>query len=97
MHVPVMTADVLQQLRPERGGVFVDCTIGFGGHARALLEAGATRLIGLDRDLRALAHARDTLAAFAARVPGAEWAVVPGAAHGIFTDRPDESVALLRG
>jgi 16S rRNA (cytosine1402-N4)-methyltransferase len=68
MHVPVMTADVLQQLRPERGGVFVDCTIGFGGHARALLEAGATRLIGLDRDLRALAHARDTLAAFAARV-----------------------------
>ncbi len=38
-----------------------------------------------------------TLAGFAARVPGAEWAVVPGAAHGIFTDRPDESVALLRG
>src|SRR5206468_12975670 len=46
-HTPVMTAEVLGYLRPERGGVFVDCTLGLGGHARALLEAGATRLIGL--------------------------------------------------
>ena len=38
-----------------------------------------------------------TLAAFAARVPGAEYAVLPGAAHGIFNDRPDETVAVLRG
>lgn len=38
-----------------------------------------------------------TLAAFAARVPGAEYAVVPGAAHGIFNDRPQETLALLRG
>jgi len=62
MHVPVMTAQVLDFLRPSRGGVFVDCTVGLGGHARALLEAGATRVIGLDRDLDALAHARETLA-----------------------------------
>jgi len=67
-HVPVMTAEVLRVLRPERGGLFVDCTVGLGGHARALLEAGATRLIGLDRDLDALAHARDTLAPFGDRV-----------------------------
>jgi proline iminopeptidase/L-proline amide hydrolase len=38
-----------------------------------------------------------TLAAFAARVPGAEFAVVPGAAHGIFNDRPQETLGLLRG
>lgn len=38
-----------------------------------------------------------TAARFAARVAGAELAVVPGAAHGIFTDRPAETVALLRG
>ena len=38
-----------------------------------------------------------TLAAFAARVPGAEYAVVPGAAHGIFNDRPQETLGLLRG
>lgn len=67
-HVPVMTAEVLQQLRPERGGLFVDCTVGLGGHARALLEAGATRLLGLDRDRRALDQAQATLAPWAERV-----------------------------
>lgn len=61
MHIPVMTAEVVQQLRPERGGLFVDCTIGPGGHARALLERGATRLIGIDRDAEALAQAREAL------------------------------------
>ena len=68
VHVPVMTAEVLQFLQPERGGIFVDCTVGLGGHARALLEAGATRLIGLDRDQDALALARETLAPWSDRV-----------------------------
>jgi 16S rRNA (cytosine1402-N4)-methyltransferase len=63
-----MTAEVLQLLRPERGGLFVDCTVGLGGHARALLEAGATRLIGLDRDNDALDLARETLAPWSDRV-----------------------------
>jgi 16S rRNA (cytosine1402-N4)-methyltransferase len=67
-HVPVMTAEVLQQLRPEQGGLFVDCTVGLGGHSRALLEAGATRVIGLDRDSDALARARETLAPWGDRV-----------------------------
>jgi 16S rRNA (cytosine1402-N4)-methyltransferase len=67
-HVPVMTAEVLQHLRPERGGVFVDCTLGLGGHARAMLEAGATRLIGFDRDADALANARETLSAWRDRI-----------------------------
>src|SRR3989442_9894501 len=67
-HVPVMTAEVLHFLRPAQGGLFVDCTVGLGGHARALLEAGATRLIGLDRDLDALAVARVTLAPWRDRV-----------------------------
>jgi 16S rRNA (cytosine1402-N4)-methyltransferase len=67
-HVPVMTAEVLQHLRPEQGGLFVDCTVGLGGHSRALLEAGATRVIGLDRDPAALARARDTLAPWGDRV-----------------------------
>jgi 16S rRNA (cytosine1402-N4)-methyltransferase len=67
-HVPVMTAEVLRFLRPERGGLFVDCTVGLGGHARALLEAGATRLIGLDRDQDALDLARETLAPWSDRV-----------------------------
>jgi 16S rRNA (cytosine1402-N4)-methyltransferase len=67
-HVPVMTAEVLDFLRPQQGGLFVDCTVGLGGHARALLEAGATRLIGLDRDPDALVRARDTLAPWSDRV-----------------------------
>jgi 16S rRNA (cytosine1402-N4)-methyltransferase len=67
-HIPVMTAEVLQYLRPEQGGLFVDCTIGLGGHSRALLEAGASRIIGLDRDLDALARARETLAPWGDRV-----------------------------
>jgi 16S rRNA (cytosine1402-N4)-methyltransferase len=67
-HVPVLTAEVLDFLRPQRGGLFVDCTVGLGGHARALLEAGATRLIGLDRDSDALAQARETLAPWGDRV-----------------------------
>ena len=67
-HIPVMTAEVLQHLRPEQGGLFVDCTVGLGGHSRALLEAGASRIIGLDRDLDALARARETLAPWGDRV-----------------------------
>ncbi|PYR00453.1 MAG: 16S rRNA (cytosine(1402)-N(4))-methyltransferase [Acidobacteria bacterium] len=67
-HLPVLTAEVLRHLRPEQGGLFVDCTVGPGGHSRALLEAGATRVIGLDRDLDALGRARETLAPWADRV-----------------------------
>ena len=63
-----MVAEVLEHLAPERGGIFVDCTVGLGGHARALLEAGASRVIGLDRDPSALERSRDALAAFASQV-----------------------------
>jgi 16S rRNA (cytosine1402-N4)-methyltransferase len=63
-HEPVMVAEVVALLAPSRGGLFVDCTIGLGGHSRALLEAGAARLIGLDRDKVALEIAREALAAW---------------------------------
>jgi 16S rRNA (cytosine1402-N4)-methyltransferase len=67
-HEPVMTREVLAYLAPERGGVFVDCTVGLGGHAKAMLEAGASRVIGLDRDPAALAIATGTLDAWRNRV-----------------------------
>jgi 16S rRNA (cytosine1402-N4)-methyltransferase len=67
-HVPVLTDAMLHYLRPERGGIFVDCTVGLGGHSKALLQAGATRLIGLDRDRAALAEAHRVLEPWTDRV-----------------------------
>jgi 16S rRNA (cytosine1402-N4)-methyltransferase len=55
---------VLEVLAPGRGGLFVDCTVGGGGHSLALLEGGATRLVGLDRDRSALVVAAETLREF---------------------------------
>jgi 16S rRNA (cytosine1402-N4)-methyltransferase len=68
VHEPVLTAEVLTFLQPSRGGLYVDCTVGLGGHARALLEAGATRVVGIDRDLDALRLAERALAAWGHRV-----------------------------
>jgi 16S rRNA (cytosine1402-N4)-methyltransferase len=63
-----MVAEVLEHLEPSRGGLFIDCTVGLGGHARALLEGGASRLIGLDRDPAAVEAARSALNGFGDRV-----------------------------
>jgi len=63
-----MVAETLELLAPARGGLFVDCTVGLGGHSRALLEAGATRILGLDRDPDALKLAAGALAEFGDRV-----------------------------
>jgi 16S rRNA (cytosine1402-N4)-methyltransferase len=68
LHEPVMVAEVLAHLDPARGGLCVDCTVGLAGHARALLDAGAARLIGLDRDAEALRIARESLAPYGDRV-----------------------------
>ena len=68
VHEPVMTAETIALLDPSRGGLFVDCTVGLGGHARVLLEAGASKLLGLDRDPEALKIARERLERFGDRV-----------------------------
>ena len=68
-HAPVMVAEVMDLLRPERGGVYLDGTLGGGGHAEALLERGPdARLIGVDRDPDALAEAGRRLERFGERV-----------------------------
>ena len=67
-HVPVLVDEVRTLLQPERGGIFVDCTVGLAGHSRMLLESGADRLIGIDRDTDALALARAALSEFGDRV-----------------------------
>jgi 16S rRNA (cytosine1402-N4)-methyltransferase len=68
LHEPVMVPEVTELLAPSRGGLFVDCTVGLGGHSRALLERGASQVLGIDRDETALALARERLAAFGDRV-----------------------------
>jgi 16S rRNA (cytosine1402-N4)-methyltransferase len=68
IHEPVLLEEAIALLDPSRGGLFVDCTVGLGGHAQAILSGGATRLLGLDRDPRALALAAQTLAPWHERV-----------------------------
>jgi 16S rRNA (cytosine1402-N4)-methyltransferase len=52
MHRPIMVDEVLQALRPSPGDVAVDCTLGGGGHAQAILERiqPGGRLLGLDTE-----------------------------------------------
>ncbi len=65
-HVPVMLAETVDVLQPQPGGVFLDCTLGGGGHAQAILEkiGPGGRLIGIDQDQDALAAAGARLGSF---------------------------------
>lgn len=68
-HVPVMVKEVVSYLRPERGGLYFDGTVGGGGHSEAILEAGeGARVIGVDRDPEALRAAAERLSRFGDRV-----------------------------
>lgn len=67
-HRPVLLRETIQLLRPERGGLFVDSTLGLGGHSEAILEASVdARVVGIDRDCEALRWARERLARFGER------------------------------
>jgi 16S rRNA (cytosine1402-N4)-methyltransferase len=69
-HTPVLLEEVVTQLQPRRGGLYVDCTVGDGGHAREILRACGPegQLIGLDWDEEAIAASRERLSEFGARV-----------------------------
>ena len=69
-HVPALVEEIVHFLRVQPGGIYVDATLGEGGHAEALLQAGApgSRVIGIDRDAEVLEVARQRLAPYGVRV-----------------------------
>jgi 16S rRNA (cytosine1402-N4)-methyltransferase len=69
-HTPVLLKEVVTLLQPRRGGLYVDCTVGGGGHAREILCACGPegQLVGLDWDEDAIAASRERLSEFGARV-----------------------------
>jgi len=97
IHEPVLTTDVVTWLAPSGGGLFVDCTVGLGGHTRALLDAGASRVIGLDRDADALALAGASLASYGDRLElvHADYRSLPAVLDARGIDRIDGALADL--
>jgi 16S rRNA (cytosine1402-N4)-methyltransferase len=63
VHVPVLLDEVVAGLQPQSGGYFVDCTVGLGGHAAAILEkiSPSGRLLGIDTDHEAIKLSQDKL------------------------------------
>jgi 16S rRNA (cytosine1402-N4)-methyltransferase len=68
-HFPVMVSEVLQWLRPRSGGFYVDCTVGYCGHALGILTSSQPDgvLLGIDRDVQAVDSCRQRLGAFGER------------------------------
>lgn len=65
-HVPIMLSETMELLKPQRGGVFVDGTLGGGGHSNAILERlpEGSLLVGIDRDGDAIKAASDRLSQY---------------------------------
>jgi 16S rRNA (cytosine1402-N4)-methyltransferase len=102
-HQPVLLTECLEALAVRPGGLYVDGTLGLGGHAREILARSAPggRLVGFDRDAETLAEARGNLAAFgdAVRYVHADFRSIPEAlgderANGILLDLGVSSVQI---
>jgi 16S rRNA (cytosine1402-N4)-methyltransferase len=79
IHIPVLLAQTLEYLRPAPGDVFVDGTLGGGGHARAIAERvqPSGRVIAVDLDAAAVERAEDSLAGLPIEVAAGSYADVP--------------------
>lgn len=68
-HIPVLSREVLTGLAPQAGGVYLDATVGGGGHSRLLLESHSdVRVVAVDQDDQAIAAAQANLTAFCDRI-----------------------------
>ncbi|MGI6082191.1 MAG: 16S rRNA (cytosine(1402)-N(4))-methyltransferase RsmH [Limnochordia bacterium] len=80
-HETVLREETVHYLRAAQGGIFIDGTLGGGGHTQAILQAHPeTRVIGIDRDPEALCASKQRLAPYGARVK---------LTHGNFADLPE--------
>ncbi len=84
-HIPVLLDEVVDYLGAARGGLFLDCTAGGGGHSEAILEANDKNLVvALDRDARAVDRVRARLGKFGERAT-------------VYHHRFSDAVELLQG
>jgi len=66
-HIPVMLTEILDALQTEKGGIYVDGTLGGGGHTEEILKLGG-RVIGIDQDTEALAAAKERLVGYGEKI-----------------------------
>jgi len=69
-HTPVLTKEILNYLDLKKGGVYIDCTLGGGGHSKAILESIYPHglLIGIDQDIEAIETAKEELKSYIDKV-----------------------------
>jgi 16S rRNA (cytosine1402-N4)-methyltransferase len=69
-HIPVLTKEILNYLNLKKGGVYIDCTLGGGGHSKAILEKiyPHSLLIGIDQDIEAINTAKEELKTYLDKV-----------------------------
>ena len=69
-HIPVLTKEILNYLNLKKGGVYIDCTLGGGGHSKAILENIYPHglLIGIDQDIEAIETAKEELKSYIDKV-----------------------------
>ena len=97
-HTPVMLEEVLEWLRIRPDGIYVDATVGAGGHSAAIAaRLSSGRLISLDRDAQALQIAQERLKEFASRVTvvRTEFSKIAEAVHGLGIAKVDGVLADL--
>jgi 16S rRNA (cytosine1402-N4)-methyltransferase len=67
LHQPVLLAETIKLLNPQTDEIFVDATLGLGGHTEAILSASRAKVIGIDQDLQAIEFAKERLEKFGER------------------------------
>ncbi len=71
-HEPVLLDETITALAPEAGGIYLDATVGLGGHSRAILATAGTELVALDQDPQTLRLSLENLAEYGTRIQGIE-------------------------